>query len=304
MLLILRFQKFHLPMARVVYFLFFAILLVSCDSRPDFPGYSKSRDGFHYKLRKIGDGNRLAQVGDYVTVDLAYKTLGDSSFFTGRRKFQLTQPQFKGSLDYCFLILEAGDAASFIISAADFFIRTLETSLPTFLNEEDLMIVDIDMIEIQSEAEYLREKEAFLHWIDDFGEYERVLLAQFFSKEQINVAQSESGLYLINLHEGSGKQVQLGDTVEVHYEGRFLNGKFFDSTKMREEAFQFIYGQEWQVVDGLEKAIGQMREGDISLVILPSQLAFGERGSSTGIIPPFTSLIFEVEIKSVREGFN
>jgi len=287
-------------MARVVYILFFAILLFSCDSRPDFPGYSKSRDGFHYKLRKIGDGNRLAQVGDYVTVDLAYKTLGDSSFFNGRRKFQLTQPQFRGSLDYCFLILEAGDAASFIISAADFFIRTLETSLPTFLNEEDLMIVDIDMIEIQSEADYLREKEAFLHWIDDFGEYERVLLAQFFSNEQINVVPSESGLYLINLHEGSGKQVKPGDTVEVHYEGRFLNGKFFDSTKMREEAFQFIYGQEWQVVDGLEKAIGKMREGDISLVILPSQLAFGERGSSTGIIPPFTSLIFEVEIKSVR----
>lgn len=300
MLLFLRVLKITHPMVRALYFLLIAVFFFSCDSRPDFPGFSKSRDGYYYKLRKIGDGKKLAQVGDYVTVDLAYKTLSDSVFFDGRRKFQLTQPQFKGSVDYCFLILEAGDAASFIISANDFFTRTLETALPSFLNEEDLMIVDIDMIEIQSEVDYLREKEAFLHWIDDFGEYEKILLTQFFRNEKIDAVPGESGLYLINLHEGSGKSVKLGDTVEVHYEGRFLNGKFFDSTKMREEAFQFVYGQEWQVVEGLEEAIGQMREGDVSLVILPSKLAFGERGSSTGIIPPFTSLIFEVEIKSVR----
>ena len=287
-------------MLRIFTLLLFTVAFTGCDFSSEYPGYSKSKDGYYYKLRKIGEGLVNAGVGDYVTVDLAYRTLNDSVFFTGRRKFRLTQPTFKGSVDYCFLMLETGDAASFIISANDFFHHTLETSLPTFINENDFMIVDIDMIEIQPEENYLREQEAFLHWIDDFGDYERVLLTQYFKNERIEADSTESGLYLINLKEGLGKQIELGDTVEVHYEGRFLNGKFFDSTKMREEAFSFIYGQEWQVVDGLEEAIGKMREGEVSLVILPSKLAFGEKGSSTGIIPPFTSLIFEVEVKSVK----
>jgi len=53
------------------------------------------------------------------------------------------------------------------------------------------------------------------------------------------------------------------------------------------------------VVKGLEEAIGLMKEGEKSLVILPSEQAFGSEGSSTGMIPPFTSLIFEVEILEV-----
>ena len=86
----------------------------------------------------------------------------------------------------------------------------------------------------------------------------------------------------------------------VNYEGRFLNGKFFDSTVRRKQPFQFVYGTEWQVVEGLEEAIGMMKEGEKSLFILPSNLAFGTEGSSTGIVPPFTSLIFEVELLAIN----
>jgi FKBP-type peptidyl-prolyl cis-trans isomerase FkpA len=45
-----------------------------------------------------------------------------------------------------------------------------------------------------------------------------------------------------------------------------------------------------------------MKEGERSLFIIPSKLAFGENGSSTGIIPPFTSVIFEVELIEVKKG--
>ena len=288
------------PMQRSIFLLAFTVFIVSCEWEEKYPGFSKSRDGYYYKLNKIGEGAENASVGDYITVDLNYKTLNDSVFFHARRKFQLTRPSFKGSIDHCFMILSQGDAASFIISASDFFSKTLETSLPSFLLEGDQMMVDAEMIEIQTEKDYLNEKKAFLSWIEDFGEYEKVLLSRYFETEQLEAEPTESGLYILNLKEGTGELIARGDTVEVHYEGRFLNGKFFDSTKMRNEAFQFVYGQEWQVVEGLEEAIGRMRSGERSLVILPSRLGFGETGSSTGIVPPFTSLIYEVEIKSVR----
>ena len=45
-----------------------------------------------------------------------------------------------------------------------------------------------------------------------------------------------------------------------------------------------------------------MKEGERSIFILPSQIGFGESGSSTGIIPPYTSTIFEVELIELRPG--
>jgi FKBP-type peptidyl-prolyl cis-trans isomerase len=60
-----------------------------------------------------------------------------------------------------------------------------------------------------------------------------------------------------------------------------------------------------QVIGGLEEAIGRMREGEKALIILPSELAWGEKGSSTGIIPPFTSVIYELELlKAVPREFE
>jgi FKBP-type peptidyl-prolyl cis-trans isomerase len=104
------------------------------------------------------------------------------------------------------------------------------------------------------------------------------------------------------LKEGIGEKVFMGDTLIVHFEGKFFNGKFFDSTKRRNSPFQFVYGKKWQIIEGLEEAIGRMVEGEKSLFIIPSQLGFGETGSSTGIIPPYTSTLFEVELLEVKPG--
>ncbi len=155
------------------------------------------------------------------------------------------------------------------------------------------------MQNIQTREDYEQEKEAFLTWIEDFGDYEKVVLKQFIGSEKPGISPLPSGIYYVNLRPGKGKKVELGDTLTINYEGRFLNGRFFDSTVKRHQPFQFVYGTEWQVIKGLEEAIGMMREGERSLFILPSELGFGNTGSSTGVIPPFTSLIFEVEILKV-----
>ncbi|NJO69829.1 MAG: FKBP-type peptidyl-prolyl cis-trans isomerase [Bacteroidetes bacterium] len=162
------------------------------------------------------------------------------------------------------------------------------------------MKFEAEIIEIQTMVQYNREKEAFLKWSEDFGEYEKLILRQYLEDSKLNLTASEKGIFSLILKKGNEKKVNLGDTLVVHYEGRFLNGKFFDSTKKRNEAFQFVYGQQWQVIKGMEEVIGSMHEGERTLFILPSELAFGEQGSSTGIIPPFTSLIFEVELISIN----
>lgn len=281
-----------------------AILLVTASCTNKFDGYSH-KNGFYFKLITIGDTVDLPVAGNYVTTQLRYATVSDSVFFVGNRTFQLTEPEFEGSIDECFLMLSVGDSASFIIDAEKFFTKTLQCQMPSFLGKGDMMKIDIRMNDIRTEEQYRRDKEEFLKWIEDFGEYEKLVLRNFIEKEKIEVEPNDMGMYFINLYSGTGKPVEYGDIVTVNYEGRFLNGKFFDSTVKRNQPFEFVYGSEMQVIPGLEDAIGRMREGQRALVILPSDLAWGEKGSSTGIIPPFTTVIYEVElIKAVSQSYE
>ncbi len=280
--------------------LVFIFLFLACSNNSPYPGFSKDKKGIYYQLHKIGESTVKAQYNDYITADIEYRTLNDSLFFSGRRKLQLQNSGIEGSIEDCFSMLSQGESASFIIASDVFFNQTLETTSPDFLPPGSMMKIKLDIIEIQTQQQYEKEKEAFLNWIEDFGDYEKVILQQFLREEKIPVQPTGTGLYHLKLREGNGKTVAKGDTITVNYEGRFLNGKFFDSTIRRKQPFQFVYGTEWQVVKGLEEAIGMMSEGEKSLFILPSGLAFGTEGSSTGIVPPFTSLLFEVEIISIK----
>jgi FKBP-type peptidyl-prolyl cis-trans isomerase len=275
-------------------------LAFACTPKSEYPGYNKMENGNYFKLLKLGDSETRCKSGDFVTADIAYKTMNDSLFFEGRRKFQIGKPKYPGAIDECLTMLGKEESASFIISATDFFTKTLGTSVPSFLTASDKMIIETEIVDIQTIDQYNREKEAFLKWTEDFGEYEKIILKQYLEDSRLRLKPSPNGLYSIVLQKGNDRKVSVGDTIVVHYEGRFLNGKFFDSTKKRNEAFQFVYGQQWQVIKGMEEAIATMHEGERSLFILPSDVAFGDSGSSTGLIPPFTSLIFEVELISIN----
>lgn len=280
----------------------FALILLAtaCHKKSEYPGYAVSDKGIYYKLLAIGEDNVQIKPSDFVTLDIEYKTPTDSVFFSAHRRFQVSKPEFDGSIDDCLILLSKGDKAEFITKAADYYLRTLKSPLPKFLKVSDIMKLNISVLEVQSEADYQREREAFLSWISDFGQFEQTILKQYINQQKITVKPTASGLYLISQKKGNGRKVMPGDTVTVDYEGRFLNGKFFDSTVKRNESFTFVYGSEWQVIEGLQQAIGLMDEGQKALVIVPSPLAFGSEGSATGIIPPYTSLLFEVELKHIK----
>lgn len=276
------------------------VLFSACKFFSNYPGYSKTWSGIHYKLLTLGEADFKAQEGDYITIDICYKTLKDSIFFTGHRKIQVTKPEFKGSIDECFTMLNKGEKAEFIISTTHFFTRTLQSNIPSFLSNQEEMKVEILMIDIQTVKDFENQKKAFLKWIEDFDDYEREILSQYIQENKIVIPPTPSGIYYLKMKAGNGRKVKTGDTLVIDYEGRFLDGKFFDSTIKRNEPFYYVYGTEWQLVKGLEEIVGLMEEGEKAIAILPSKLAFGNTGSTTGIVPPFTSLIFEIQIKKIN----
>ncbi|MFO7922261.1 MAG: FKBP-type peptidyl-prolyl cis-trans isomerase [Bacteroidales bacterium] len=281
--------------------LFFpGIIIPGCRNPSEYPGYTRTDQGVYYRLNVIGDGTISPLPGDYITVDLSYATPEDSVFFSARRKFQLEKPLYKGSVEECFAMMKAGDEADFILDPDDFFSLTLGTTVPAFMKESDFIRISVRMIEVQSEKSYMTEMQAFNSWAEDLRKYEAFKLQEFLNEKKLEADPDSTGLYYFILCEGTGKKIRPGDAVKIHYEGRFLDGRFFESTRERGEAFRFVYGQEWQVLKGLDTAIGRMHEGEKALVILPSELAYGSRGSSTGLIPPYTTLVYELEIITVN----
>jgi len=101
-----------------------------------------------------------------------------------------------------------------------------------------------------------------------------------------------SGLQYKVITEGSGKQPSSEDTVKVHYRGTLVDGTEFDSSYSRNEPAEFPVGG---VIPGWTEALQLMKEGSKWQLVLPPELAYGERGAGPRIGPNAT-LVFEVEL--------
>jgi len=275
-----------------------SIILFSGCSK--YPGYKKLTSDIYYSLKQFGEPAKNAAAGDYLTMNIEYRTQHDSVFFSGMRKIKINKPTDDSSVDNCFLAMNQGDSASFIIPAAEFFSGTLKRSLPEFMKEGDVMKMNVRLTEIQSQKDFLIEKEHFLKWSAELSDYEKVLLKQFLAEEEPGIEAKKEGFYMLSLKEGKGRKINKGDHIWVHYEGKFLNGKFFDGTYRSREPIDFVYGTQFMLISGLEQALAYMSEGEKSMIILPSDLAFGETGDDFGIIPPYTSLVYTLEVIKIQ----
>ena len=109
---------------------------------------------------------------------------------------------------------------------------------------------------------------------------------------------TDSGLYYIETLEGAGEQAEKGDIVRVHYTGTLLDGTKFDSSYDRNEPFEFTLGA-GRVIKGWDEGIAMMKEGGKATLIIPSDLAYGNRAVGK-VIPANSTLVFEVELVEIK----
>ncbi len=113
--------------------------------------------------------------------------------------------------------------------------------------------------------------------------------------QRAEVKVTGSGLQYEILRSGTGKSPTLASRVRVHYHGTLVDGTVFDSSVERGEPIEFPVNG---VIAGWTEALQLMQEGAKWTLFIPQELAYGERGAG-GVIAPFSTLLFEVELLAV-----
>jgi len=113
-------------------------------------------------------------------------------------------------------------------------------------------------------------------------------------KEGVEI--TASGLQYKVLQAGSGNSPQLSSQVTVHYHGTLIDGTVFDSSVERDSPATFTVNK---VINGWKEGLQLMSVGSKFQFFIPQALAYGDRGTET-TVPPFATLVFEVELLAVE----
>lgn len=278
--------------------------LASCN-KSDFEGYTKAENGLHYQFFTHDENGVKPQVGDGVSFKYVFTLLPKDSVLvnssqvsqdgSGTTKFILPKSSFVGSIEDAMMMMSVNDSASFMVSADSFFLKTNHaTAIPSYAKPGDFIKVNIKIVEIKTKAEIEKNQKEQEDRMAKMAEEEKPILEKYIADNHITVTPTASGLYYIETKKGKGANAKPGDLVTVQYKGMLLDGKEFDSSYGRPEPFKFILGQ-GQVIPGWDEAIQLMAKGGTAKLVLPSSIAYGARGAG-GVIPPFSPLVFEVEL--------
>ena len=239
-------------------------------SAPD--GFTATPSGLKYKITNKGTGTIKPNAGDKVEVHYTGKFLNDTVFDSSYKRgkplpFYIGKGMVIKGWDEGIAMLNEGDKATFIIPPEIGYGARQMGSIPP----NSTLVFDVELIKITP----------------------KIKPAAFDTKGKDTVT-TASGLKYIIVQEGTGRVPFQGAQVTVHYTGFFKDGNVFDSSVERGNPFTFSVGK-GQVIKGWDEACQTLKTGTKARLLIPWNLAYGERGMGQ-VIPPKSDLIFDIEI--------
>lgn len=287
---------------RILFFLFFIIFFIfSCQKKET---WQKTPNGLSYCILKKSKLGKQIKPGDVVEFSTQYFTAKDSLLFDSddislhfRMKIDSATQNQKPSFEDALLLLGTGDSAVFYLNGVDFYQNSKKESVPDFIRADDSLKFVVKVKKIMTRAEIAAEEKMAA---EKSAERETDLRNQYLSRESITEKPTKSGLIIITLKKGKGRKIKVGETAQVAYLGSFISGKVFDSSPDNQPV-EFVLGNP-EIIPAWNQAVATMSAGDKIQVITPSSQAYGKFGLDN-IIPPYSTLIYVLELKSIKGGF-
>ncbi|MGL4597379.1 MAG: FKBP-type peptidyl-prolyl cis-trans isomerase [Bacteroidia bacterium] len=260
----------------------------SCsDSKPSkYPGFSEAKDGVYYKLHTPGESGKKPTADDFL--ELRLKTFkGKQLIFDSEWQSVEGTVVVPFSNNPYYNMLAEGDSATLYVPPQTREIYMEADTLP--------LEMQVKVVRVITAQEYDN-----LVKPEDPDVLEQLLIAKYLKKQGLQVISDSLGIFQLALKTGNGNSLEAGKKLKVHFKGSFLNGTVFDDTRARNQAMEFNWGEEGQVIKGIALILSRMKAGGQAKIILPSRLAFGNEGSSTGLIPPHAPVVYEIELLEVN----
>ncbi len=278
------------------------ILLTSCTEKPKtYNGYTK-QDNFYYKLISIGDGKIKSDTSQTLWIDASCLTLKDSIFWDS--KHNSSQKFFINVNTFPFLShlynFSVGDSLQYLFPSKTFFKDFSGHLGVAFFSENDSCVkFSVKILQVLNKNEVARIADSVAavnlqQQSEEFSQIQNYVMQNF--KKAIGIS---SQAFMEITHTTQLDSIKKGKRISMLYKGSYLDGRIVDSNP-NNKPFEFIFGQEGQIIEGLRLALKHLKKGEKAKIILPSQLAFGNGGSSNGSITPYTPLLYEVEIVDVK----
>lgn len=272
---------------KISLYIFFLAALFACRPNPNTPKIIK--EGISFQLLAFDDEMQSPILKEYVNASILVYN-GDSLLFN---RFYEPAYKIEGELfSTIFHELAAGDSALFMVEPYWIEQQFNEVNLPIITNESLQIYVKVN--------KYFSEKEVeqYIQYYDE-ELAEQQYIQWYINRFMLGDVIKKNGVYLQKLTTTTANHPKYGDFIRIKLRGKFLNNL---PLEQNDEliVMDFEYGTPNQVVSGIEKAIKMMKFGEKAKIILPSQLAFGKHGSSTGIVPPNTPLLYDLELIKIK----
>ncbi|MCU0422635.1 MAG: FKBP-type peptidyl-prolyl cis-trans isomerase [Bacteroidia bacterium] len=265
-----------------------SIIAISC-------GTKKTENGVEYTILKHTDGtlsvdndSTLFLYGNYQLSIASNDSIIVETYTKNTPVFiPVNEPNFRS----IFETLSVGDSIKMTINADTFFLKSFGSGRPPFVKEGENIHFTFSVAEIINEKQLEKKQQ------DEINEM-RVKDSVAFEKAVSmipNIKRTASGLAYVVEKDSKGKAVKKGNKVTALYRGTFLNGQVFDENV---ESGITISAGLGQVISGWDELLLLMKQGQKVKAFIPWNIAYGPRGDGR-VIPPFSSLVFELELTKV-----
>ena len=275
-----------------------AAMLASCGGK-DFKTTEK---GLEYRFDKQNTSGQQVQEGDVLVGELTVK-FDTVELFTNvgnpGRILQATRPIFDGDLSEGLLMMHVGDKVVFAVDA-DKQAQFLQANQmpPTYKPGTGMKFYyEIDLQDVVTREEIMQEQANFMQEMQERQQNEPQIIADYIAENNITVKPTAEGLYVIVKKKGTGAKVAMGREVSMHYTGKLLDGTTFDSS-VGGEPLSYTVGR-MSLIRGWEEGVMGQPEGTQLQIVMPSALGYGSQGAGERI-PPYSPLVFDIEIVSVK----
>ena len=242
---------------------------------------------------------------DMVSVNLTVKLLDGTKIFSTEDRGEPFEYQYGQSFDTRGLeegvgMLSLGGKATLIVPQQ---IAYGAESKGQMIPAYSTIVYEVELVSMRSKEAFDKERQAQQAQqqaiTDQRRNAEKAERDNYIQANGITVEPTASGLYYIETEKGTGEQATVGKTVNVHYTGRLLDGTVFDSSVEKGQPISFRLGA-GQMIKGWDEAIAMMNVGGKATLVIPSEIAY--KSQDKGTIPPYSTLVFDVELISVEDA--